>query len=55
MTDRFVFSDGATFTSMVDALVHLKLNPGLTVTEHGVDITARFKRILTNHGYGTSS
>lgn len=53
MTDRFVFSDGATFTSMLDALVHLKRNPGLTVTEHDVDITERFKRILNDHPYGT--
>ena len=53
MTDRFTFSDGAHFTTMLDALVHLKLNPDLTVEEHGVDVTERFKRILHDHGYGS--
>lgn len=51
--DLFKFGDGATFASMLDALVHLKLNPDLTVTDvRGTDVTARFRAILANHGYG---
>jgi hypothetical protein len=54
MTDRFVFSDGAVFTTMLDALLHLKRHPDATVREHGVDVTERFKGILANHGYGVT-
>ena len=54
MTDVFTFSDGAVIRTMLDALVHLKLHPGLTVTDqNGVDVTERFRRILTDHPYGT--
>lgn len=51
--DLFKFSDGAAISTMLDALIHLKLNPDLTVHDvRGADVTARFKRILTSHGYG---
>lgn len=49
----FTFSDGATFRTMLDALVHLKLNPGLTVVDsRGDDATGRLRRLLTDHPYG---
>lgn len=54
MTDHFVFSDGAQFTTLLDALVHLKLNPSLKVTEKGTDVTSRLLGILHNHGYGSA-
>lgn len=53
MTDVFTFSDGAEFRTMLDALIHLKRNPALTVTDRsGADVTERFRRILTDHPYG---
>ena len=52
---KYVFSDGAKFRSLLDALLHLKNNPTLTVThtEHQHDHTARLKAILDNNPYGT--
>ena len=58
----YVFSDGAAFASQLDALLHLKRNPTLTVefselSMAGVkttDVTEKFRSILNDHPYGTA-
>ena len=57
---KWVFSDGQEFKSQLDALLHLKNNPTLTVvfselSMAGIkktDVTKRFKAILDNNPYG---
>lgn len=56
---KWVFSDGRDFRSQLQALLHLKNNPTLTVVfseltmggTRETDVTANFKRILNNNPY----
>lgn len=59
---KWVFSDGEEFNSQLEALLHLKRNPALTVEfselsmagEKRTDVTEKFRTMLTDHPFGTA-